>query len=109
MAIINAALSNRWTRQETPVPSLATVSLDKIPLSQYRSTKYLVEMAGGGLYKSLEMWASRQGATVNDSVYAKIGDALDISLNLGLSGPDVILSATNNEAFSVTVTITKTI
>lgn len=109
MPIINAALSNRWARKEVPVSAGSSEAIDTIPLSQYKTTKYFIEIGSISAHKSVEMLGARSGAGVEDSVYAKIGDILDVGLSLDVVGPDVVLSATNNELFDVIVTLTKTI
>jgi hypothetical protein len=109
MAIVNAIFSNRWARSEFIVQSASSLEIDSNLFSEFKGTKYYVQAfsESNNLYKSFEMIASREGAGVSDSLFAKIGDTIDLEFNFNLSGPSAILTATNNESFPVSIVLTK--
>lgn len=109
MPIIDSIAANLWRRIKSTVAAETTVVVEATPLALFGARKYLVHVSNAtqGKYKSVEVWASRKGSEVNESVYAKLGDALDVSLNWFVVGPDIQLQITNDEAFSVDVVVTK--
>ena len=102
---------SQWEKLAKTVPAASTIVVDVLPLASFKLAKFVVQMQNvpNNKYKSLEILASRRGASqVNDSVYAKVGDSINVSLNVLVSGSDVQLQAVNAESFDVDLTVTKT-
>lgn len=87
-------------------PGIST--LGSWPLAGFTALRFFVELSAPAQnrYRALDLSASRSGAAqVVDSIYGKLGDTLNVALNLSVVGPNVVLTATNNEAFSVRVVV----
>ena len=87
------------------VAGLSTEVLDTIPLSDFKGLKYIISYCNETevKFKTLELLASKAGADVKDTVYAKVGDIIDIDVEFIKSGTDAELTFTNNESFDVDV------
>lgn len=93
------------------IPAGATVDIDTVTLAGLRSINYFISIFKPDFTqsKSFEMTVSRINASVNDSVYAIVGNFIDASIVSNVVGPDVIIQVTNNEAFDLTFIFNKTV
>ena len=84
-----------------------TLSADTYPFSDLRGLKYIITTSplDGSKISALEMLACKKSSDVSDSVYCKIGDTLDVAAQFLRSGSDTLLRLTNNEAFTVRVSL----
>ena len=104
------SVSQNWAKTAASVSPSSTAILTTLPLASFRVKKFYIEAYSDAenKYKAMEMLATRKGAMgVNDTVYSRIGDPLNISLNLTVSGADVSLSVINNESFAIGVVVTQ--
>ena len=82
-----------------------TLDLDTLVLSSFRSNKYIIQFfnTAEAKFKQLEMATSKKSGDVSDQVHSKVGDILGVEAKFLVSGTDVVLRLTNNEAFIVSV------
>jgi hypothetical protein len=88
------------------VATTATEDIDTIVLSGLCSVKYLICVFNSSedKYCSFELHGTRKsGSSVEDTLYAKIGDPLDFTVEFVVVGSDAVLRITNNETFTITV------
>jgi len=100
----------KWRTIEAVIGASASADLDVVPLTNFNSTKYYIELrnAGNTLFKSFEVFCFRKGSSdVSDTIFARIGDALAIEANVYVSSGYVKLELVNNEAFPITCKVTK--
>lgn len=100
-----AGLNNDSAISDT-VAASATEDIDTIDLDDLCSVKYLlcVHNVTEDKYCSFELYGTRStGNGVTDTLYAKIGDVLDFTVEFLVVGTDAILRITNNETFTLTV------
>jgi hypothetical protein len=108
--IISAQESSLWRRIRKVIPASSTLSVESLPLTRFRSTKYLIEVYNTveNKFKAIEFWAVRKGSgDVNSTVYGVLGDNIQIELNLDVSVADAVLSLVNLETFDLNVIITR--
>lgn len=93
------------------IPAGGSVELDLTPLSDFIATKYKIEFSNTaeGVYHMLEMVASKKSTDLNSQIYSRIGDALKVNVNMGTVAADSALVIANDEAFSLGVSILKSI
>lgn len=93
------------SRLVADIPAGQTIDFDTLPLSVYKSNKYLMQYSNDteGVVGQLEMATSKKNSDVSDQIYSKVGDNIDVDAQFLISGSDAILRLTNNEAFVVRV------
>lgn len=91
------------------VPAGQTLDLDTFLLSDFKSIKYIQTFYNDAQTKSKvqEMLATKEAGGISDTVYAKSGDSISLSVNLVIQGTDGRLRVTNNESFDVSFSILK--
>ena len=96
-------------KKKFTVAAGAATNIDSAPLAGGVSRKYFIDFAipSEDRYRAVEMFTSRQGTSVTDNVYARLGDAIDVSLNFVVIGADGVVQVVNNELVPVTITIFK--
>ena len=91
----------------TPVVIIpaATEPVDFLSIATYRSSKWVVTITDsvGSFYKSYEVLAVHNGTTALFTVYAKIGDPIDVTTEVTINGANLELQITNNSSNSITV------
>lgn len=110
MSIITSAVSDVWRKKKVVVPALSSVDVFTTPTQSYKASKYFLEASNSDeqKYKGFEIWSSRKGpADVVSSIFARLGDSLQIELNIMVVGSDIALRIVNNENFDLEVSIVK--
>jgi len=87
------------------IPAGGSLDLDVIDFDDFGSVKYLLRFTNPGKTKTMALnaFGTRQGSDVEDTIYGKIGDQINISLNLVVDGTDVVLRLSTIESFNVEV------
>jgi hypothetical protein len=76
--------------------------LDTFALATYRTVKYLVSIASGSSYQSLEMLVNHNGTTANQTTYADLQTASNLAtFTVDISGGNVRLLTTPVNAVTV--------
>jgi hypothetical protein len=109
MAAISRKLAQTFERETYTIGPGQTVNLDTVLYSALTSKKYIIDIsiAAQNRFKAFEMLVSKKGTDVTDSIFAKLGDQVNVSVNFSKISTDAILAATNNEAVSVVLNILK--
>jgi hypothetical protein len=89
------------------VPASDSVDFDVIDFDDTASKLYVCEFssAANDLYKSLQLFASREGTDVTDTVFSILGNSLQVSVQFLKDGTETKLRVTNSEAFPVLANI----
>ena len=101
--------SNVWIRLSASIPANSTVVVDSEKLTDFTQLEYAVKFREPTLEKnkSLKISVSRDDTLVNDQIYAKQGDPIDIEVNAMSDGIDYSLEFKNNTALGVEATLIK--
>jgi hypothetical protein len=99
------ARKNRISYLGGIIPPSGSLDVDFILLSSFISTKYIVECSNEdeAVFSCWEMTACRESATVTDSIYNKIGNPMNLTVEFLIVGSDAVLRIGNNEAYPVSV------
>ncbi len=94
---------------DTIVLASATGTIDFITLLDERSVKWFITVtdATNGLFAFGEVAAIHDGTIARWTHYAKIGEPLDYSIAVSISGLQMILEATNNEAVDLEFSVVR--
>jgi len=82
-------------------------TMDTFSLTGFIGYKYLVFMSGNGRTKFLELNVAKENGGASDSISSRLGDSLDVSINVTDDGADVSVTFANSEAFTVSVKLLK--
>jgi hypothetical protein len=97
------------TRHEQVVAANTTVTLDSESLSQFDNIEYSFAIKKLTLARTLKMSVLKSDVNVEDQVYAKAGDQINIELNTLSDGIDYSLEIKNHEPVAVGLVFTKTL
>jgi len=94
---------------DTIIGASSTGTIDFITLLDERSVKWFITVtdAAGGLFAFGEVAAIHDGTVARWTHYAKIGEPLDYSIAVSISGLQMILEATNNEAVDLEFSVVR--
>jgi hypothetical protein len=95
-----------FSEVEIIVPATTTATLHLVPMADLCASDYQICLHNSvqDKWRSLKLLTSKKTSTsVESSVYAVLGEFLDVELNFGVVATDAVLEAVNNEAFPVTV------
>lgn len=81
--------------------------IDSIPITDFRSAKWMVNLSVDGRFKLFEVMALNNGLDVNHVSYAFVGDKVDFSLNVEKTLTDVVLTMSNMELTSLEVDVVR--
>lgn len=92
-----------------PVSIAASTSMDVDTNADtsFKGLRYFVTAWTATKTKSFDMTVIIEDGNIFDSLYAKVGRNLDVSVDVVQSGSDIILRVTNNEAVSMDVEVLK--
>ena len=109
MSIIQGSRADKWQTISATIAGGGSLDIDSVPVAAYSNSKYYVEIKSSSpvRFKSFEMFGSKKGSSVEDTVYARLGDTLSTTAGLSVSGASVKLTIGNNESFPVSVKVTK--
>lgn len=101
--------SSPWTTGEKPAGAVSTTTLDSRPLSSLVCAYYQVCMKeqGGSRTKTLKIDIRKVDTDVEDQVYAKNGDVMNIAINAVTVGTNIELQIQNNESYGVDVSFAR--
>ena len=85
------------------IPAGATKIIDTVPLVNFRLLEYTFRASNSPNTKTkgLKMTVRVTDSTVSDQVYSRGGDAINMSIDATISGPNVNLVLQNFEAFTL--------
>ncbi len=94
---------------DTIIGASNTGTIDFITLLDERSVKWFITVtdATNGLFAFGEVAAIHDGTVAAWTHYAKIGEPLDYSIAVSISGLQMILEATNNEAVDLEFSVVR--
>jgi hypothetical protein len=77
--------------------------IDTIPLIDFKLIEYTFRASNSpnNKTKGLKMIVTKTDSSINDQVFAKIGDAISFNLNTQINGTDMNLILQNNETFAL--------
>jgi len=98
-----------WTIGGKPVSSGVTTTLDSRPLSSFVCAYYFLcfKEQGGVKTRTLKIDIRKVDTDVEDQVYAKNGDSMNIAVTAVTVGTNMELQVQNNTAFGVDVEFTR--
>jgi len=105
----SAVGSSRWVQKRRVVPASSSLVIDTRPLSSYLGQSYYLNIYNSdeGVFKTLHVVTSRSGSNICYTVYSKLGDLIDFTHSVSVSGSDVVVTVQNNETFDLNVVINK--
>lgn len=94
---------------DTIIGASTTGTIDFITLLDERSVKWFITVTDtiNGLFAFGEVAAIHDGTVARWTHYAKIGEPLDFSIAVSISGLQMILEATNNEAVDLEFSVVR--
>ena len=94
---------------DTIVGASNTETIDAVTFADIRSAKWFITVtdATNGLFAFCEVAAIHDGSIARWVHYAKIGAALDYSVAVSISGIQMIIEATNNEAVDLEFSVVR--
>jgi hypothetical protein len=97
------------TTTTVSVPAGQSVTVDTVLLSTMTAVDYFISLfkADYTQTRSLKMTVVKQGSSVADSVYSRVGNNLDCLVVADVVGPNATIAITNNEAFNITCSFNK--
>lgn len=109
MAFISDSRGGLWKRLSFVVNGLTTVDTDIFPIDELTSVEYAITFSNEalGVFKSLYLRASKKNNQVVDSVFAKIGDSINVRLNSKIELSNFVLEVSNYENYALDITISK--
>ncbi len=90
---------------ETTIGAGLTVTVETNALSSFNGIEYSLAIFDltPTLIRFQKMAVVKQSPGLKDTVYAKIGSTVDLTLTAEVSGTDMVLKITNNEIFDIKV------
>lgn len=90
-----------FTKVLDSVNANETKIIDTLPLIDFKMIEYTLRTSNqpNSKTKGLKMIVVKTDSSINDQVYAKIGDAINFSLNAVINGSSMNLILQNNENF----------
>lgn len=88
------------------VPALSTVDFDSTIISAFKGVKYTISLFSDAedKYRTFEMLARRKsGNALVQTIYAKIGDAINVKFTIVEDSGNVVLRVENNENFDISL------
>jgi len=87
------------------IPASGSLDIDANDFDDFGAIKYLLHFknASGSLNMALNCFGVKRGSDVEDTVFGKLGDSIQVSLNLIIDGSDVVLRLSTTETFNVEV------
>lgn len=92
-----------WVKVSGSVSPSTTNIVDIQALADMQGLRYMLCYWNDANDKRrlLDISVVKKTGSLKDIVYGKIGDSLDVAVDFGISGSDLQMSITNNEAFPV--------
>ena len=87
-----------------------TLVADTLPLARFKGLDYSLRYEDNGetKHKAVKVLVQKSDTGLNDSVYSRIGNTLNIATNFIVTGPNLELQVINFETFAVNLTFTRT-
>ena len=98
-----------WTKGSRSLSPTSTTVLDSLPLSSFVCAYYHLcfKEQGGVKTKTLKIDIRKVDTDVEDQVYARNGDSINIAVNAVTVGANMELQIVNNEAFGIDASFAK--
>lgn len=111
MTIQNSVSISLWIPERLTIPASSTIQTNDVALTDFNSINYYMVFWNDTEVKrrNLNLTVIKKNATVNDIVYNKRGDNLNISLEAKVTGANAFVEIVNNETFDVEVDLVKLI
>jgi hypothetical protein len=95
--------SANFKRETYTVLAGQTLTIDTQAYADFKSNKFLIDAKTATKQNSLEIFATKLGTDVSDSIYAKLGDSINLVFEFVKITSDAVLRVTNNELVSVEI------
>jgi len=104
MARIDSGRGGLWVKKRFQIPAASSVVIHTIALTAFHTVDYKTSVFNDAQTKNktLDIKAHNDVSTIRKSVYNKIGN-VSISFVFSISSGNMLLTATNNEAFILTL------
>lgn len=110
MTMVQANISNKWVTRKKEVLSNSFVVIDSITFENFKGAKYLIQLSNDteDVFLTMELLVSRvKGSNLYDTIYAKLGDSINVEINTEINLPDMILKVTNNESYNLLLVVNR--
>ena len=103
------SIPNVWRRIKNTVSPGDTVAVDILNLSVFNHLEYIINIknSAGNLVKSLKLSVKKDDSSLEDSVFVRLGQGIDVQVTTAINGSDYELRITNNEAFILDVNMAR--
>ena len=113
LGFTDEAVLQNWTRLHTSVgPGPASsVAADTQPVASLRGATYIITLWNDAeaVVKQFHVDVAARSGDLNYSVSTKLGDSVAAHATVALQGSDMVLTVTNDEAFSLEVELNRLI
>lgn len=100
-----------WEDGSVTIPSSGTLIVDTVPLTSLNRAKYFLNFKGvtTSSTKGLDLTIQNNNGALTEVVTHKLGEALDVFVNVGDNGVDMGIEIVNNESESLNLSFIKNI
>lgn len=105
----SVTFSSTWKKATAAVSGSSTIVIDTTALADFSSLKYILSFNNDieEVTKKYELSIVRKGSTISDSIYARLGSALNLAINSNINGSNLELEIINNETFDLSISYAK--
>lgn len=100
-----------WVKITTNADASTSTIIDQVDVSQFSTLKYVIDVQDtvNNKTKSMEMIINNENGSLKESVFGRIGNGIDFSINTVNNSGTMELTITNNEAIGLSVSAAKLI
>lgn len=100
-----------WHKKQDSVQAGMTKNVDTIPMSKFNRLEYGLQYNenGGPKTKAVKISVVKDDILVNDQVFAKHGNGIDVEINAIVTGTNFHLQVINNESFDIDLSFARLI
>jgi len=104
-------LPKTQTKLSGIIPAGGSLDLDVIPNAEFSTAKYVIKLfnQAESKTKTMALVAVKFSGTVNDTIYASLGDSLAVTVKVEQGATDTALRMANAEVFEVSTSVVKTL
>ena len=103
MAIQDSFSPSHWRREIQTILAGATITTSNVNKNTAHAVKYIMNFYNDTQVKTkyLEMSLVRQGTTIKDTVFNKLGGQISLNLEGKILGDNMFVEVKNNEAYNL--------
>lgn len=101
------SMDGLWTRGVQTILASATTVIDSVPLADFRAIKYVLCIGMGARTVQMDINLIKDNSAITETIFGKIGQGINFSLDTGILSGNMNVSITNNESSSISAEFIK--